>query len=130
MTGPPYNFPGFHVDALEVAFLEIRVREAAWLNEMKSGKDLGNTFLDLLVEKAVYFGDLPHPVYVFEIGYESVIDLKYHTMDRLSVVEPHTYPDGATSPRLLRKAGLCSYFELERMPGNQPADEPAKQVAF
>ncbi|GBP96905.1 Putative 115 kDa protein in type-1 retrotransposable element R1DM [Eumeta japonica] len=37
--------------------LDIRVREAAWLYEVKRGKDLGDTFVDRELERPVYFGD-------------------------------------------------------------------------
>ncbi|GBP93906.1 Putative 115 kDa protein in type-1 retrotransposable element R1DM [Eumeta japonica] len=50
--------------------LDIRVREAAWLYEMKRGKDLGYTFVDRELERPVYFSDLSHPVHVPEFGYE------------------------------------------------------------
>ncbi|GBP08074.1 Putative 115 kDa protein in type-1 retrotransposable element R1DM [Eumeta japonica] len=71
--------------------LDIRVREAAWLYEVKRGKDLGDTFVDRELEKPVYFGDLPHPAHVPEIGYESVEDLDPQTVDRLAVVGPRIY---------------------------------------
>ncbi|GBP60479.1 Putative 115 kDa protein in type-1 retrotransposable element R1DM [Eumeta japonica] len=75
--------------------LDIRVREVAWLYEVKRGKDLGDTFVDRKLERPVYFGDLPHPAHVPEIGYESVEDLDSQTVDRLAVVGPHIYTDGS-----------------------------------
>ncbi|GBP14732.1 hypothetical protein EVAR_9634_1 [Eumeta japonica] len=44
--------------------LDIRVRKAAWLYDVKRGKDLGDTFVDRELETLVYFGDLPHPAHV------------------------------------------------------------------
>ncbi|GBP22761.1 Putative 115 kDa protein in type-1 retrotransposable element R1DM [Eumeta japonica] len=41
--------------------LDIRVREATWLYEVKRGKDLGDTFIDRKLKNPVYFGNLPHP---------------------------------------------------------------------
>ncbi|GBP95481.1 hypothetical protein EVAR_65212_1 [Eumeta japonica] len=75
--------------------LDIRVSEAAWLYEVKRGKDLGDNFVDRELERPVYFGDLPHPAHVPEIGYESVEDLDFQTIDRLAVVGPHIYTDGS-----------------------------------
>ncbi|GBP98427.1 Putative 115 kDa protein in type-1 retrotransposable element R1DM [Eumeta japonica] len=75
--------------------LDIRVREAAWLYEVKRGKDLGDTFVDRELERPVYFGDLLHPAHVPEIGYESVEDLDSQTVDRLAVVGPQIYTDGS-----------------------------------
>ncbi|GBP49323.1 hypothetical protein EVAR_27025_1 [Eumeta japonica] len=46
-------------------------------------------------DKSVNFGDLPHPAYVLDIGYESVDDLEFQTMDLLTVVGPHIYTDGS-----------------------------------
>ncbi|GBP65874.1 hypothetical protein EVAR_85142_1 [Eumeta japonica] len=60
--------------------LDIRVRESAWLYEVKRGKDLGDTFVDRELERLVYFGDLPHPAHVPEIGYESVEDIDSQTI--------------------------------------------------
>ncbi|GBP48765.1 hypothetical protein EVAR_32785_1 [Eumeta japonica] len=45
--------------------LNMRVREAAWLYEVKRGKDLGDTFVDRELERPVYFGDLPHPAHIY-----------------------------------------------------------------
>ncbi|GBP24118.1 Probable RNA-directed DNA polymerase from transposon BS [Eumeta japonica] len=75
--------------------LEIRVREAAWLYEVKRGKDLGDTFVHREIERPVYFGDLPHPAHVPEFGYESVEDLDSQTVDRLAVVGPQIYTNGS-----------------------------------
>ncbi|GBP85083.1 Putative 115 kDa protein in type-1 retrotransposable element R1DM [Eumeta japonica] len=75
--------------------LDIRVREVAWLYEVKRGKDLGDTFVDRELERPVYFGDLPHPAHVPEIGYESVEDLDPQTVDRLAVVGPRIFTDGS-----------------------------------
>ncbi|GBP85095.1 Putative 115 kDa protein in type-1 retrotransposable element R1DM [Eumeta japonica] len=75
--------------------LDIRVREAAWLYEVKRGKDLGDTFVDRELERPVYFGDLPHPAHVPEIGYESVEDLDPQTVDRFAVVGPRIFTDGS-----------------------------------
>ncbi|GBP90791.1 Putative 115 kDa protein in type-1 retrotransposable element R1DM [Eumeta japonica] len=75
--------------------LDIRVREAAWLYEVKRGKDIGDTFVDRELERPVYFGDFPHPAHVPEIGYESVEDLDSQTVDHLAVVGPRIYTDGS-----------------------------------
>ncbi|GBP73887.1 Putative 115 kDa protein in type-1 retrotransposable element R1DM [Eumeta japonica] len=76
-------------------FLDIRLREAAWLYEMKRGKDLGDNFVHREFERLVYFGDLPHPAHVPKIGHESVEDMDSQTLDRLAVVGPHIYTDGS-----------------------------------
>ncbi|GBP89235.1 hypothetical protein EVAR_71121_1 [Eumeta japonica] len=55
--------------------LDIRVREAAWLYEVKRGKDLGDTFINRELKTPVCFGDLPHSAHVYEIWYESVEDM-------------------------------------------------------
>ncbi|GBP96403.1 hypothetical protein EVAR_90500_1 [Eumeta japonica] len=76
--------------------LDIRVREVAWLYEVKRGKDLGDTFVDRELERPVYFGDLPHPAHVPEIGYESVEDLDPRRWT-VAVVGPRISPTVAAS---------------------------------
>ncbi|GBP34812.1 Putative 115 kDa protein in type-1 retrotransposable element R1DM [Eumeta japonica] len=71
--------------------LNIKVREAVWLYEVKRGKNLGDTFVDREFERSEYYGDLLHPAHVPEIGYESVEDFDSQTMDRLALVKPHIY---------------------------------------
>ncbi|GBP97546.1 hypothetical protein EVAR_68556_1 [Eumeta japonica] len=111
--------------------LDIRVREAAWLCEVKRGKDLGDTFVDRELERPVYFGDLPHPAHVPEIGYESIEDHDSPTVDRLTVVGPQIYTDGSriegkvgaaltewrdgeeTLYSTLRLNPLCTVFQAE-----------------
>ncbi|GBP78907.1 hypothetical protein EVAR_55946_1 [Eumeta japonica] len=61
--------------------LDIRVMEATWLYKVKRSKDLEDTFVDRELEKPVYFGDMPHPSHLPEIGYESVEDLDFQTLD-------------------------------------------------
>ncbi|GBP15240.1 hypothetical protein EVAR_92241_1 [Eumeta japonica] len=73
--------------------LDIRAREGAWLFEVKRGKDLGDTFVGRELEKPVYFGELPHPARVPEMGYESVENLDSQALDRLAVVGLHIYTD-------------------------------------
>ncbi|GBP47535.1 hypothetical protein EVAR_30625_1 [Eumeta japonica] len=75
--------------------VDIRVKEAAWLYEVKRSKDLGDIFVDRELENPVYFGDLPHFSKVPEIGYESVEDLESQTIDRFAVVGQHIYTDGS-----------------------------------
>ncbi|GBP83126.1 Retrovirus-related Pol polyprotein from type-1 retrotransposable element R1 [Eumeta japonica] len=74
----------------EVGALRRRVKEVAWLYEVKRGKDLGDTLVDRELEKP---GDLPHPAHVPKIGYENVKDMDSQTLDRLAVVGPHIYTD-------------------------------------
>ncbi|GBP72929.1 hypothetical protein EVAR_41145_1 [Eumeta japonica] len=69
------------------------MREAVWLYEVKRGKNVGDTFVDWELERPVYFGDLPHPAHVPEIGCKSVEDLESQTMGRLTVVGPQIYND-------------------------------------
>ncbi|GBP71821.1 Putative 115 kDa protein in type-1 retrotransposable element R1DM [Eumeta japonica] len=45
------------------------------------------------LESPVYFGNLPYPAHVLEIGYESVEDLYFQITDRLAVVGPHIYKE-------------------------------------
>ncbi|GBP15051.1 hypothetical protein EVAR_6691_1 [Eumeta japonica] len=105
MPGSPHSVPAFRADPLSRLLpLDIRVREAAWLYEVKRGKDLGDTFVDRELERPVYFGDLPHPAHVPEIGYESVENFDSQTVDRLAVVGPHIYTDGS---RIEGKAGAA-----------------------
>ncbi|GBP98560.1 hypothetical protein EVAR_103901_1 [Eumeta japonica] len=52
------------------AMLDIAVREATWLYEVKHGKDLEDTFVDRELERSVYFGDSLHPIHVPETGYK------------------------------------------------------------
>ncbi|GBP35505.1 hypothetical protein EVAR_20015_1 [Eumeta japonica] len=47
--------------------LDIRVNETVWLYKVKRGKDLGDAFVDLELEKSVYFGKLSHPMLVSDI---------------------------------------------------------------
>ncbi|GBP64372.1 hypothetical protein EVAR_14941_1, partial [Eumeta japonica] len=65
------------------------------LYEVRRSKDLGDTFVERELERPVYFGDLPHPAHVPEIGYESVEDLDSQTVDRLAVVGLHIHTDGS-----------------------------------
>ncbi|GBP24858.1 hypothetical protein EVAR_14191_1 [Eumeta japonica] len=83
--------------------LDIRVRETAWLYEVKRDKELEDTFINWQLKKPVYFGNLSHPAYVPEIGYERVYDLESQTM----TVRAH--------PGIL---------------GNERADELARQAAL
>ncbi|GBP29317.1 hypothetical protein EVAR_22688_1 [Eumeta japonica] len=84
--------------------LNTKVKEAAWLYELKRGTDLGDTFVERELERPVYFGDLPNPAYVPEIGFESVKELGSHTLNRLAVVGPHIYTDGS---RIESKVGAA-----------------------
>ncbi|GBP90798.1 Putative 115 kDa protein in type-1 retrotransposable element R1DM [Eumeta japonica] len=51
--------------------------------------------VDRELEKPVYFGDLPHPANVPEIGYESIEDLDSQTLDRFAVSWPQIFTDGS-----------------------------------
>ncbi|GBP84502.1 hypothetical protein EVAR_12641_1 [Eumeta japonica] len=77
MSEGPWEVVGLILSRLHP--LDIRVREAAWLYEVKRGKDLEDTFVDRELETPVYFSDLPHPAHVPEIGYESVEDMETKT---------------------------------------------------
>ncbi|GBP31136.1 Putative 115 kDa protein in type-1 retrotransposable element R1DM [Eumeta japonica] len=92
MSEGPWEVVGLIL--LRLLPLNIRVREAAWLYEVKRGKDLEDTIVDRELETPVYFSDLSHPAHVPEIGYESVEDLDSQTMDRLAVVAPQIFTDG------------------------------------
>ncbi|GBP66738.1 hypothetical protein EVAR_50117_1 [Eumeta japonica] len=82
--------------------LDIRVKEAAWLHEVKREKDLGDTFVDQELAKPVYFSELP--AHVPEIGFENVEELGSYTLDRLAVVGPHIYTDGSRIKGKVRAA--------------------------
>ncbi|GBP08800.1 hypothetical protein EVAR_71224_1 [Eumeta japonica] len=69
--------------------LDIRVREAARLYEVKRGRELGDVCADRELERPVDFRDLPHPAHTPEFGFESVEDLNPSTVDRLAIVGPH-----------------------------------------
>ncbi|GBP22504.1 Tigger transposable element-derived protein 6 [Eumeta japonica] len=47
------------------------------------------------LERPVYFGELSYPTHVLEIGFESVEELDFHTLDCLVVVGPHIYTDNS-----------------------------------
>ncbi|GBO99006.1 Putative 115 kDa protein in type-1 retrotransposable element R1DM [Eumeta japonica] len=74
--------------------LDIRVREAARLYEVKRGSELGNVCADRELERPVYFREMPHPAHTPEFGFESVEDLDPSTVDRLAIVGPHIFTDG------------------------------------
>ncbi|GBP66129.1 hypothetical protein EVAR_51298_1 [Eumeta japonica] len=65
--------------------LNIRVREGAWVCNLKRGKDLLDTFLGGKLEKPV-LSVLPHPVHVPEIEFESVEELDSRTLDGRTIV--------------------------------------------
>ncbi|GBP78439.1 Putative 115 kDa protein in type-1 retrotransposable element R1DM [Eumeta japonica] len=75
--------------------LDIRVREVAWLYEVKRGKHLRDICADRELESPVDFCELPHPAHIPELGFESVEDLDPTTMDRLAIVGLHIYTDGS-----------------------------------
>ncbi|GBP45066.1 Putative 115 kDa protein in type-1 retrotransposable element R1DM [Eumeta japonica] len=75
--------------------LDIRVRKAAKLCEVKRLKELGDICADRELERPVDFRELPHPVHTPEFGFESIEDLDPPTMDRLAIVGPHVYTDGS-----------------------------------
>ncbi|GBP65854.1 hypothetical protein EVAR_85122_1 [Eumeta japonica] len=74
--------------------LDIRVREAARLYEVKRGRELGDVCADRELERPVDFCNLLHPAHTPEFGLEIVEDLDPLTMDRLAFVGPHIYTDG------------------------------------
>ncbi|GBP92228.1 Putative 115 kDa protein in type-1 retrotransposable element R1DM [Eumeta japonica] len=75
--------------------LDIRVREAARLYEVKRGSESGDVCADRELEKPVDFREMPHPAHTPELGFESVEDLDPSTVDRLAIVGPHIYTDGS-----------------------------------
>ncbi|GBP34375.1 Putative 115 kDa protein in type-1 retrotransposable element R1DM [Eumeta japonica] len=64
------------VRTIYIAVIEpiVLVRKVAWLYEVKRNKYMGDTFVDRELKRPVYFGDLPHPVHLREMGYDSVED--------------------------------------------------------
>ncbi|GBP08428.1 hypothetical protein EVAR_77131_1 [Eumeta japonica] len=56
-----------------------------------TAQHLGDTFVDRELEKPVYFGELPHPAYVPESGYEC----RGPGIPGLAVAELHIYSDGS-----------------------------------
>ncbi|GBP72814.1 hypothetical protein EVAR_40315_1 [Eumeta japonica] len=84
MPGSPYSVPAF------------RALLASWPGYTRlSAERFRGHFVDRELERPVYFGDLPHPAHVPEIGYESVEDLDPQTVDRLAVVGPRIFTDGS-----------------------------------
>ncbi|GBP65878.1 hypothetical protein EVAR_85146_1 [Eumeta japonica] len=76
--------------------LDIRVREAAKLYEVKREKELGDICADRELERSVDFRELPHPAHTPEFGFESVVDLDPgSTMARLAIVGPHICTNGS-----------------------------------
>ncbi|GBP83163.1 hypothetical protein EVAR_59576_1 [Eumeta japonica] len=75
--------------------LDIRVREAARLYEVKRGSESGDVCADRELERPVDFREMPHPAHTPELGFESVEDLDPSTVDRLAIVGPHIYTDGS-----------------------------------
>ncbi|GBP56856.1 Putative 115 kDa protein in type-1 retrotransposable element R1DM [Eumeta japonica] len=75
--------------------LDIRVREATWLSEVKRRKHVRDVCADRELESPVDFCELPHPAHVLELEFESVEDLDPTTMDRLAIVGPNIYSDGS-----------------------------------
>ncbi|GBP36366.1 Putative 115 kDa protein in type-1 retrotransposable element R1DM [Eumeta japonica] len=75
--------------------LDIRVREAARLYEVKRGRESGNICADRELERPLDFRELPHPAHTPEFGFESVEDLDPSTVDRLAIVGPDIYTDGS-----------------------------------
>ncbi|GBP16358.1 hypothetical protein EVAR_9948_1 [Eumeta japonica] len=74
--------------------LDIRMREVAWLYEVKRGKHLRDICTDWELESPVDFCELPHPAHILELEFESVEDLDPTTIDRLAIVGSHIYTDG------------------------------------
>ncbi|GBP96814.1 Putative 115 kDa protein in type-1 retrotransposable element R1DM [Eumeta japonica] len=70
------------------------VQRSVALKACRAHRTVGH-FVDRELERPVYFGDLPHPAHVPEIGYESVEDLDPQTVDRLAVVGPRIFTDGS-----------------------------------
>ncbi|GBP45697.1 Retrovirus-related Pol polyprotein from type-1 retrotransposable element R1 [Eumeta japonica] len=86
--------PSFHADPRGLLSLDIQVREAAKLYEVKRGKNWGHLCRPGL-ERSVDFRELPHPAHTPEFGFKNVEDLDPSLMDRLAIVGPHIYTDGS-----------------------------------
>ncbi|GBP71125.1 hypothetical protein EVAR_37219_1 [Eumeta japonica] len=96
----PNSLPPFRSDTAgwllaRLLLLDIWVREAAKLCELKRGKELGDISADWKFERPVDFCKLLHPAHTSGFGFESVADLDSSTMDRLAIVGPHIYTDGS-----------------------------------
>ncbi|GBP09258.1 hypothetical protein EVAR_4108_1 [Eumeta japonica] len=96
--------------------LDIRVREAIWLYEVKRSNDMEDTFIDRELKKPVHIANLPHPAHVLEIGYESVEDLDSQISDRLVVVRPQINTDGSSIDSKVG-ATLTEWSSLEVLTG-------------
>ncbi|GBP54248.1 hypothetical protein EVAR_36463_1 [Eumeta japonica] len=75
--------------------LDIQVRKAAKLYEVKRGKELGDIYADQDLERPLDFHVLPHPSHTPEFGFESVENLDPSIMNQLAIVGPHIYTDGS-----------------------------------
>ncbi|GBP14607.1 Putative 115 kDa protein in type-1 retrotransposable element R1DM [Eumeta japonica] len=98
--------------------LDIRVKEAAWLYEVKRGKDLGDTFVDRELEKPVYFGDLPHPAHLLT-GPKTYHPLAHEARRDISEI--------AAEGRAVRLFWVRAHAEITV---NERADELARRAAL
>ncbi|GBP43357.1 hypothetical protein EVAR_34273_1 [Eumeta japonica] len=76
------------------------------------------------LEKPVYFGDLPHPTHLPEIGYESIEYLKFQTMDHLAMaMDTHLY---RRKPH--RRQSRCGPDGMAGRRGNLVLDTPTRSL--
>ncbi|GBP61085.1 hypothetical protein EVAR_48584_1 [Eumeta japonica] len=83
--------------------IDISVREASLLYEVKRRKQLGYVCVDRELKRSMYFCKLPYPAHISELGFESEKDLDQTTMDRLTIVGLKIYTDGKSV--ILRRNG-------------------------
>ncbi|GBP75833.1 hypothetical protein EVAR_15082_1 [Eumeta japonica] len=76
-------------------FVDIRVREAAWLYEEKRSKHMEDIYVDWELENPVDFCKFLYPAHVTKFGFKSVEDLDPTKMERLAIVGSHIYIEGS-----------------------------------
>ncbi|GBP14791.1 hypothetical protein EVAR_75387_1 [Eumeta japonica] len=151
MPGSPRSVSAFRADPLEAAPSRHESEGSGLVVQGEARKRFRVTFVDRELERPVYFGDLPHPAHVSEIGYESVEDLGSQIMDRLAVIWPQIYTDGnriegkfgatltewqegeETWYSTLRLDLFCTVFQVRAHAGiasNERADEHARRAAL
>ncbi|GBP49272.1 hypothetical protein EVAR_102215_1 [Eumeta japonica] len=84
--------------------LDIRVREAARLYEVKRGSESGDVCADRELEKPVDFREMPHPAHTPNSG-SRALKTWIHQQSTVRIVGPHIYTDGSkTEGRDVRAA--------------------------
>ncbi|GBP06537.1 hypothetical protein EVAR_69643_1 [Eumeta japonica] len=92
MPGSPYSLPAFRYNSLEATSSRHQNETSGLDIQGEARKGFGRYFYRSGAQKTVYFGGLPHPAHMPEVGYESIEDLESQTMDCLALVGPQSIP--------------------------------------